>query len=288
MKRIIFLLTATFIAIRFLNQFIEIKPVYAGAELLSFANGSSVTTASGNVGDTTFTVYLTNGVQRVTYTIYWASTSTGTTVNLGTCAVPNKGTTCSLAITIPASSKGDWVIHSWSSSGGNGANSLTFTVNPKITGVTPTSGSYGTSVSVTGTGFAAETVIAKLGTYNLGSAIPTSGTGGTQGNLSVTAGAPEMPIGSKSVSATGTLSGNVTSAFTFTMAPSITLSSSSGRWGATTTVNGWGFAASSNITVLQDGSATATTGGPTDANGTFHDLVYAPTGVAGTHGCPWR
>ncbi len=258
------------------------KSVFAGSEILSFASGSSVTTQSGFVGDTTFTVYLTNGISRAVYTIYWDSTSTGTTVNLGTCTVLNKGTTCSLAITIPHSSKGNWLIHS-NSSGSNGANTLTFTVGPKITNSTPSTGAYQTSVTVSGTGFASEAVTAKLGTYTLGSATPTSGTSGVQGDLTVTAGAPAMPIGSKAVSATGSTSGNISSSFTFTMSPSINLTSSSGRWGSTTTVTGYGFAASSNITVLQDGSLTATTGGPTDANGSFTNIVYTPTDVAGAH-----
>ena len=263
--------------------FLPPQKIYA-AESLSFSSSSSVTTASGNVGDTTNTIFLTSGARHTTYTFYWDSTGTGTTVNLGTCATSGSSTACSLAITIPHSSQGNWVIHS-NSSGGNGANTLTFTVNPKVTNSTPASGNYSTSVTVTGTGFAAESVTAYFGSttsYPLGSATPTSGTGGTNGDLSVTGTVPQMPFGNYTMRANGTTSGNITSSFSFSMSPSITLSSSSGRWGSTTTVGGYGFAASTTITIIQDGTATSTTGS-SDSTGSFSGVVYTPTGIAGSH-----
>lgn len=260
-----------------------VPKAYAGTETISFSSTSSVTTASGFVGDTTNTVFLSGGTHNVTYTIYWASTGTGTTVTLGTCKAGTGGT-CSLAITIPHSSMGNWIIHD-NNGTTNGANTLTFTVNPKITGVSPTTGSFGTSVTLSGTGFAAESVTGYFGattSYPLGSATPTSGAGGTNGDLSIIGTVSAMPVGSYSMRANGTTSGNVTSTSTFTMSPTISLSSTSGAWGSTTTISGNGFAASSVVTILEDGTATATTG-ISDANGSFSGVVFTPTGVAGAH-----
>ncbi|MDE2590942.1 MAG: IPT/TIG domain-containing protein, partial [Patescibacteria group bacterium] len=260
------------------------KNVFAGTETISFSSSSSVTTASGFVGDTTNTVFLSGGAKRTTYTIYWASTGTGTTVNLGTCATSGSSTTCSLAITIPHSSKGNWIIHD-NSSGGNGANTLTFTVSPKIASVSPASGNRNTTVTVSGTGFAAETVNVYFGipsTYLLGSATVTSGTGGTNGDLSVSAAAPSMPFNNYTMYATGALNGTITSSQAFNMQPSVSLSASSGPWGTTITISGWGFATSSAITIRQDGVDTATTG-TADTNGAFTGISYTPTGVAGNH-----
>lgn len=259
------------------------RPGQAATELanLSWASGSQVNTASGFVSDTGNTVYLTNGVVNTTYTLYWAATDTGQTVNLGTCTTATLGTTCSRAITVPHATKGDWKIHAESTLD-NSANRIIFTVNPKLTASSPSSGNVGTSTTVSGTGFANESVTAKLGTFTLGSATPGAGAGGSAGDLTVTAGAPEMPKGSYSVSAVGTLSGTINSAFTFVMNPKISLSSNSGLIGASTNISGNGFAASSTITITQDGGDTATT---TTSNslGTFSAISYTPTGSRGGH-----
>lgn len=245
---------------------------------VSFASGSSVLTASGFVGDTGNTVYVSGGSGNRTYTIYWDATATGKTVSLGTCSTGVLGTTCNTPITIPHSSKGNWLIHA--NQGSTNSNTLTFTLNPKLTASSPASGTIGTSVTVSGTGFASESVAAKLGTYTLGSATPTSGAGGTFGDFSVTAGAPAMPQGSKAVNASGTLSGNVSSALTYIMNPKIAISSSSGFPGQSTNVNGDGFAASSTITITQNGSNTSTTN-TTNADGSFGSTAYYPTGSSG-------
>lgn len=251
------------------------------AATVSFDSAGTVTTKSGNVGDTGTTVYVRGAGALQTWTIYWASTATGTTVNLGTCST-GLGSTCNRAISaIPISSKGGWLIHGNRSSENTAA--ITFNVEPKITVTTPTSGVFGTSVTVSGTGFAAEPVQAKLGASNLGATMtPTSGTGtsGTFGNFSRTATAGDMPAGANAVSATGTLSGNVTSAFNFTMSPTISLSSSSGFPGQSTNVSGHGFAASSTVTVRQNGSNSpySSTSG---SNGIMNATTFYPTGASG-------
>lgn len=277
------LLTICVFLILFLSPF-GVKKVYAtNLATLSFSSSSSVTTASGNVSDTSNTVFLTAGVTATTYTFYWANTATGQTVNLGTCSTAVGGSTCNRPITVPHATQGNWLIHAESMGGVDISNNqLTFTVNPKLTASSPSSGNVGTSVIVAGTGFASESVSVKLGTFTLGSATPTSGAGGAAGDLSVTAGAPEMPKSTYAVSATGIATGTVTSSFTFVMNPKISITSTSGVVGATTSVSGNGFAASSTITITLDGIDTATT---TTSNslGTFTVTTYTPTGSGGGH-----
>jgi len=132
-------------------------------------------------------------------------------------------------------------------------------------------------VTVSGTGFAQETVTVKFDSYTFGTYAV-----GTNGNLSLTAAVPEMPYGSKNVTAEGALSGTITYlALTFTVNPKISLSANSGVYNTTITVSGTGFDPSSTITITWDGTDTTTTT-PSNSLGSF-STNYTPPNQAGAH-----
>lgn len=246
---------------------------------LSYTDGSSTLTASGYVADTK-TIYLTNGVGGTTYTLYWTTTdvTSGGGTSLCTINVPALQTTGSCNITIPTTTKGTHYMHVESVIDNSNPNyTLSFTLSPKLTSISSSSGYVGDSVTVSGTGFASETVTVKFGSYTFGIYTVSS-----NGNLSLTTAVPEMPYGSKNVSAEGALSGTITYlALTFTINPKISLSANSGVYDTTITVSGTGFNASSTITITWDGADTATT---TSSNslGSF-STSYTPPNSAGAH-----
>ena len=271
------------LALTIILNFGIIKEIFAAnTSVLSFASGSSVLSANGNVGSTTSSIFLTAGVASTTYTFYWDSTNAGHAVTLGTCTTGAGATTCSLLnFTIPHSSKSSWKIHDEASAVAN-SSVLTYTINSKIVNSTPISGNVGTSITVTGTGFASEVVSAKIGAVILGTATPTNGAGGTNGDFTVTSGVTAQPKGTYSISASGSISGNIPSAFTFVINPQISSSSSNGLSGATTQISGTGFAATSTVTVVQD-SVNTSTSSATNSSGSFGPLTYTPTGSIGSH-----
>ena len=124
-------------------------------------------------------------------------------------------------------------------------------MTPAIT-LSPTSGNVGSSVIVSGTGFAASSIITI--TYNgNGITYPTSnGVGSFAAMFAV----PSSVPGIYTVQATDG-SGNTAYA-SFTVTSGITLSPTSGVVGTTVTVSGSSFAASSTITIKFAG-ATQTT-----------------------------
>lgn len=204
------------------------KSVFALTNLarLSYTSGSSTLSSAGYVSDTK-TVYLTNAVGGTTYTVYWTTTNvtSGGGTSLCTIAVPVLGSSGSCNVTIPATTKGTYYMHVESLvDNSDPAYTLSFTLSPKLTSISPSSGYVGDSVTVSGTGFAQETVTVKFGSYTFGTYAV-----GINGNLSLTTAVPDMPYGSKDVSAEGTASGTITYlVLTFTVNSKISLSSNSG------------------------------------------------------------
>lgn len=246
---------------------------------LSYTSGSSTLTSTGYVADSK-TIYLSNGVGGTTYTLYWTTTnvtSGGGTI-LCTITVPPLQTSGNCNITIPTTTKGTYYMHVESLVDNSDPNyTLTFTLSPKLTSISSSSGYVGDSVTVSGTGFAQETVTVKFDSYTFGTYAVSS-----NGNLSLTTNVPEMPYGSKNVIAEGPSSGIITYlALTFTVNPKISLSANSGVYNTTITVSGTGFEASSTITITWDGADTTTTT-PSNSLGNF-SVNYTPPNSAGAH-----
>jgi hypothetical protein len=224
--------------------------------------GSSVTvTGSGFAASSTVTINY-DGVVQTT------SPATVTTSSSGA---------FSASFSVPASVVG---AHTVSASDGSSSSSATFTVTQSIT-LAPTSGSVGSSVTVTGSGFAgSKTVTIKFGSTTM-TTVPSTVTTDAYGSFSASFTVPAATAGGKTVTATD--AGSNSASATFTVTPAITLSPTSGNVGTTVTVSGTGFTASSAITGKFAGSTVTLSGTTTtDSSGSFSAATFTvPASAAG-------
>ena len=155
---------------------------------------------------------------------------------------------------------------------------LTFKVGAGIT-INKTSGGAGTSVIVTGAGFAAnETDIAI--TYD-GNPIGSKLTAGSTGSWTATITIPATPAGAHTISASGPTTAAVTAQFTSTASVSVPPNSLNGPVGSSINLTGSGFAAGEPITILFDNTeiGSAVAGDDGGLTGTF----TIPPSTAGSH-----
>lgn len=137
-------------------------------------------------------------------------------------------------------------------------------------------GTVGTLITVTGTGFTATQTF----TTTFGTTTEPGGTVGAGGTLTTTFEVPSYPRGARTVTVTTAADGSATANFTIT--PSITLDTTSGSVGDQVDVSGTGFNASSTITIYFDGNSV--TSAITDANGSFHNATMTiPRANHGDH-----
>jgi len=178
---------------------------------------------------------------------------------------------------IPPTPRGTYFIKA---SGAAGVQ-VPFTVVPGVSLSQPQAGSGG-SATITGGGFAAnETGI----TVTLGDTTVASGiTANAAGSWSAPIELPPLPAGSYPITASGsqTSAGNVSNQ-TLTLAPHITLSSTSGAPGSDIRVSGRGFAANQQgISITYDGT-TIVSGITADSSGTFTTSFVVPPSASGPH-----
>ncbi len=143
--------------------------------------------------------------------------------------------------------------------------------------VVPISGPVGSSVSISGTGFALG------GTYTVyfGSVPYFTGTIAAGGVLTATFfPVPASTAGGHAVTVT-TTGLDTSNIVTFTTTPQITLSSTSVQAGNTIYVYGSGFTASSTVIIYIDSSATTSAG--TSTSGSFTAILSVPSGASGYH-----
>jgi IPT/TIG domain len=180
--------------------------------------GASVTITGANFG---FTI----GTSTVTFN--------------GTAATPTSWSTTSIVVTVPnAATNGNVVV----TVGGVASNGAAFTVlpTPSITSLSPTSGPWGTSVTITGSNFAATQGSSTVTFAGNASAAVTSWSA-----TSIVATVPSTS-GAGGGAFTGpvvvTVNGVVSNGVTFTVTPSISsLSPTSGPTGTSVTILGGGF-----------------------------------------------
>ncbi|MBI4286883.1 MAG: IPT/TIG domain-containing protein [Chloroflexi bacterium] len=194
----------------------------------------------------------------------------------------NADGTWNTTFTVPASAGG---LHSIRASGSITQSfsvpDLSFTVNPGIS-LSRTTGTPGTSVTVSGAGFAPNEAGITL-TYDgnpVGSGISAS----AQGTWNAPFVVPASAFGSHNIRASGsvTQAANVGEA-AFSVAAGITLNRSTGTPGSSLTVFGSGFAANeSGITVTFDGNP-AVSGISANALGTWTSTFPVPPATFGNH-----
>ena len=232
------------------------------------ARAITISPTSGCVGDTV-TVSGTGFNANSTVTIYFDSTSQGTVTTSAT------GTFSGFTFTVPDSYKGSHTVKGTDTSGDSSG--ITFTVSPKVT-ASLTSGAVGDTITISGSGFAANSTVTFY--FDSTSANTTStNTYGTFSNTTFTI--PPSSRGSHTIKAQDASSNYATA--TFTVAHKITITPTSGVPGTTVTVNGTGFSASRTINIKYRGVAVTTnsTTITTDSYGSFMATFTVPAGLAG-------
>lgn len=184
---------------------------------------------------------------------FGSTQGTSTVTFNGVIATPSSWSDTEIIVPVPAGASTGHVVVSV---GGESSNSVVFTVHPQITSISPTSGSVGTSVTITGSGFGA-TQGSSTVTFNGVTSAPTSWS-----NTTITTSVPtSATTGTVIVTVNGMPSNELTFTVNIPMPPEITsLSPSAGPVNSTITINGTNFGATKGgSTVTLNGVQLSTT-----------------------------
>lgn len=247
---------------------------------------SGTITLSPNVGNSGASVTVTGSNFNTNSAVTIKFDSTALTTNPATVTTTSSGT-FTATITIPVTaSAGSHTITATDASGRIGSATFTVAAGGVIT-LSPTSGDSGTSITVTGSNFTANTrVTIKFGTILVAttpSTVITGTSGGFLAKFDVPAG---VAGGSHTIVATDD-TGKIGAA-TFTVqgsGESVTLSPASGSVGTTVTVTGSNFVSNTAVTIKFDGNTLTTNPATitTTSTGTFTATITIPNSVAGSH-----
>ena len=198
---------------------------------------SSLSATSGNIAST-FTI---NGTG-------FGATQGGSTATLnGTDLTINSWSATAISVTIPSSGSTGNVVVTVSSAASNG---VPFTVTPYLSSLSVSSGSVGTSVITTGTGF---------GSTQGASALAFNGTNCSPTNWSTTSIVCTVPAAATTGNVVATVGGNTSNGIAFTVTPYITgLSPTSGTVGSNVVISGTTFGASQGSSTVTFNGITAT------------------------------
>jgi len=202
---------------------------------------SGISPSSGSVG-TSVTISGAN---------FGATQGTSTVSFGGATGTPTSWSASSIVVPVPAGANTGSVIVTV---GGQTSNALTFTVTvpaPVVSSLNPTSGTVGTSVTISGANFGAA-----QGT----STVSFSGTAAAPTSWSATSIVAPVPTGATSGSVVVTVSGQASNGLTFTVpAPSISsLNPASGAVGTSVTISGANFGATQGTSTVSFNGTTAT------------------------------
>ncbi len=180
------------------------------------------------------------------------------------------------AFTVPTAVKGDYTVTV--KVGTTTVNAVVFTVKSKITAVSPASGTVGTTIKVSGNGFAANTASKiYLGTTEVGSL--TTGADGTFTDATFTI--PEIGYGEYIVKVADTAAADPVKPVKVNA--KLVLSPVSGVAGDTITVTGTGFAASTTASLFFDNTYTLGVSKDTSDKGSFSATFTIPNLPGGAH-----
>jgi hypothetical protein len=258
--------------------------VYAYANFIVNA-GISLSASTGKVGDT---VTVTGGgftaggsVNLYFDTVHEDNLLTTVTANSATSSTPGA---ISTTITIPEAGRGNHNIIARDMSSTNNTPPKAFAVTPKIT-VNPTTGAVGSSVTVTGSGFSANTSVSFEwdGSAISGvTAVTTNATGGFTKTFTV----PAATSGEHTITArdaTGPAEATYTVATKIGFGPDQATSISGVINGTNVSVSGSGFQAGATIS-FHYGTIPLTTNATVQSNGTFNPVqITVPGGLAKDH-----
>ncbi len=230
----------------------------------------SLNQSSGDVG--TNVLVMGTGFRQANFvTITFDSNVIATTPNP---VLTNSNGSFSASFIVPTANPGARTVRATDNIGNLA--SATFTLTPSLT-LSVATGRGGTTTSITGTGFAALSMVSIKFDGNTILAAPTDSTGWFRQAIMV----PFVPAGAHIIQVVDAASQTATA--TFTVTPTFTLSRTSGTVGAFVAVTGVGFAAFSNISMTFAGVPLNTTPSvvTTNAFGGFTCSFYVPSGSAG-------
>ena len=238
----------------------------------------SITPTNGTVG-TQITLTGSGFAQGLGVDVFWDASTTRITTTTAT----STGT-ISVTFASPAGAKGNHTVKAQDTS----ANSATasFSTTPKIV-LTPTSGSYGDTITVTFTGFTANSTVTSAsilsGTtqYSL-TTTPATVSIDANGSGSATFSVSNVYNGNWTVQASDSSGGSAQA--TLAVTQKITLTTTTGAAGDNIGIIGTGFAAGKSITLKYNGVALATSPATvtSDTNGAFPCGFTVPETAAGT------
>jgi len=242
--------------------------------------GFEVGTAAPNITN----ISPTSGAVATSVTITgtgFGSTQGANTVNFnGVSSVPTSWSATQIKVPVPKGATTGSVVVTASGTISNGVNFTVPGTGPSITGLSPSLGPVGTSVTIAGTNFDATQGTSTV-TFN---GIPATATGWSPTSIVAT-----VPSGATSGSVVVTVSGAASSGFSFTVAPSITsLAPTTGAIGTSVNISGTSFGSSQGTsTVTFNGTATTPTSWgassitvPVPTGATAGNVVVTVSGVA--------
>jgi hypothetical protein len=239
----------------------------------------TISPTSGAVGDT-ITVSGTGFAASSDIIIYFDGDEVDITA--GDNDTNSDGSFSDATFIIPDTSRGSHTIKAKDED--NNYDTATFTVAQKIT-IDPTSGSSGTTVTVTGTGFKANYAITIKYDGTTVATSPTTVTTNPTGYFSATFNVPASMAGTYVVEAsdgTNTATANFVSTTDATISQTTTVAAP-GHVGMELTITGTGFAPNATVTVTYETTPVTLATVPTDASGNFTAPITIPASVGGAH-----
>jgi hypothetical protein len=241
---------------------------------LSVTPGLSLSKTSGPPGTQITITGNSFSANETGINVTWDSSPIGNPVNAG----PTGSWTST--ITIPASVAGAHIINAYGTTTTSGVVNLVFTVGAGIS-TNKTSGPAGTSVTVSGTGFAAseKSIAITFDSTTVASNITANTSGAWTANFSV----PTSAGGDHTISASGaTTKATAVQTQIFTTLPSVIPDTSTGPAGSPVSLSGSGFAPNQpGIKILFDGQEMTTVSAK--ANGDWTATLTIPAVAAGSH-----
>ena len=197
-------------------------------------------------------------------------------VGVGSTATASSlGSFSNVTITVPVVASGRHALTAMDNNGKSASASIT--TSQSMTS-NPASGTAGTPITISGSGFIASKNISISFNGNAITTDPATVTGDASGNFTAKIAAPKLAAGTYEIKVSD---GTNTSTANFTLQATAKIGQTSGAVGSSVTVSGDGFHSGATITVKYD-NATVTTVSA-DASGSFNATFKVPTGAAGSH-----
>jgi len=263
-RRLIFRIITVILTLTLLVAALPLAPVLAATAVTpnNGTVGSFVTVTGGGSftnGDIAFIVQFGSGISFL---------SSGTVI----------GGNVATTFQVPPVPRGSYTITVTDQHSISDTTLFPFTVTPKITTIVPVLGAEGTTVTVNGNGFQANSSVDIL--FDTTTVATTTATAtGVISNVTF-----DVPAGTKGThTIKGVDSVGPSATINFTITPGITIIPVEGGVGDTVTITGSGFAANDSIDILFDDVVQSTATATSDDKGSFSAVMTIPAASRGEH-----